>query len=63
MMHSILRQQIETHVSGMLMPQLTGLTARQGSANLSPEVLPFCETGGSHHSDSGQEHVFYDMYQ
>lgn len=50
-------------MSGMLMPQLTALTARQGSANLSPEVLPFFETSGSHHSDPVQEHVFYDMYQ
>lgn len=66
-MDSIPRQQIGSHVSGRLRPQLTALTGRQGSANLSAEVLPFFETSGSHHSGSGQEqdmehvvlHVFH----
>lgn len=60
-MHSILRKQIESHMSGRLMPQLTALTGRQGSANLSPEVLPFFETSASYHLDSDQEHVFKDI--
>lgn len=36
-----------SHVSGMLMPQMTALTGRQRSANLSSEVLPFFESSDS----------------
>lgn len=40
-----------SHVSGMLMLQMTALTGRQCSANLSSEVLPFFESSDSHCSD------------